>query len=1455
MKASYLPCLAAASLCWLSWPVQAIDVPALPLIDSVVGVPPLNVLVVGRDHNLFVEAYNDSSDLDGDGVYDVGFKPAIDYYGYFNTALCYTYSNTARRFNASKQADGGRCGGDSWSSKLLNYLTMSRVDVLRKSLYGGMRVGRSAVLQRSWVPRDAHAWGKELDRTLGGAGQLADYVPLTTTIANFANSGDRRSLGNWLGQGARILFVSADDSTGREPELKMAAATGNTSLLDWVSTEGNRRLQDANHNAMIGLSVRVEVCTALDLAAAQAAGKVAPCRLYAAGYRPTGLLHRYSVDQGMEFALLTGSYDAAGSGGALRVAMRRFNAEIDDNGDFQAQGIAQSLDALRIDSNANAWGNPLAEMYYEAVRYLAGKRSPVYITAAGTVDRRLGLPFVGSWTDPYASRAWCARPYITAIGDAVTSYDTNVPGSAFGDSRAADIGTQPLNVASLAGTLWAYEYGGPLEKQVMIGGKVGAEDGLPTGKRVNSFNIRGISPEAPLQQGGFYAAMIAHYARTVPLITATPPAGRPTPTITSLAVAVSEPIPKIELALGGRKVGIVPYGKVVSGANNTLTIVDYYLQPSSPACTWPDCYSFSVNFDDGAIGSSGYAGDYDLDAIVQYTIRKAGADKVAVRTQTVYSKSGYANHMGFVITGVDPLPDGSAASQSAGAYLMVREFEDRGTAVDPLNYAAPLPTDRTVTFTVSGARQVERLPSPLWYLAKYGGYRDADGATPNAFISQGQWDADADGIPDAYAAAVNPLKLEQQLGRLFQSIQQQSPFLTPATGSSATLSSATVEYTAGYDTADWSGKVVARQFDAVHKRFDTQLWSAAEKLQSDTGRQIIAGVSGGQLTAVPFTAAGLAQQGVLDSLRRPGEPAAQAIARLSFLRGNAANEGQGTGRFRQRKQSKLGDMLDSRPLYVPPPVATFSDDSGYQAFFRSKQNRRPMLFAGANDGMLHAFDAHSGAERFAFVPATFLPKASGTSPLIELADQGYTHRYYVDGQLASDNAYADGRWKTLLAGGLRSGGKGVYLLDISEPDNLSEANAAQVVQWSFGADDDDDLGLTFAKPLIRQMNDGNSYVLMPNGYDSTGGKPVLFMLPLQRRSSWPAGSYVKLEADAAGNNGLSGISALDVNKDGKPDLLYAGDLKGNLWRFDVSSSDRKQWSVRLLFRATGADRLPQPIVLPPVLTPHAVIRGQTLSQPNVMVTFAGGKFIESCDKNKSGCSGQSLTRSLYSVWDFGGQVCERKELAAVSVSYLPQTGLPKMRHVFDYGDKPMPSEAVANAACTPAGYRVLNALDGKTRYDLSNYKLGYYVDLILPQENIVNIDIFGKNRIIFETDYQKAVVSNCDSGYSSYPYDNFSLAGQPLAGLLHPPAQEEIDALIVVLKAQGMSAAAAARLAAGMGGPGGSELANINGVLRRNMYTEGGKCYLSYNGQVFGPFGCSGRRVVKRVSWREIVSH
>ena len=177
-------------------------------------VPPLNMLVMSRDHRMYYEAYNDASDLNGDDVLDTGYKPAeIDYYGYFDTDRCYTYGSNV--FTPTSATADKRCAGASeWSGDWLNYMTMSRIDAMRKVLYGGLRSTDTAtetVLQRAFIPQDAHSWGKEYTNIATDGYDIEDYTPLAqpsgtgtrrhffanTTPAGAARAGTRESRHQW----------------------------------------------------------------------------------------------------------------------------------------------------------------------------------------------------------------------------------------------------------------------------------------------------------------------------------------------------------------------------------------------------------------------------------------------------------------------------------------------------------------------------------------------------------------------------------------------------------------------------------------------------------------------------------------------------------------------------------------------------------------------------------------------------------------------------------------------------------------------------------------------------------------------------------------------------------------------------------------------------------------------------------------------------------------------------------------------------------------------------------------------------------------------------------------------------------------------------------------------------------------------------------------------------------
>ncbi|MCC6507041.1 MAG: hypothetical protein IT475_16560, partial [Aquimonas sp.] len=210
----------------LSTPAYAtFNVAQAPLYLKV-AVPPLNMLVLGKDHKNYYEAYNDASDLNGDGELDVGYKPdEIDYYGYFNSRVCYSWNSGSNMFTPSSAAsgtNGKRCSG-MWSGDFLNYLTTGRLDALRKVLYGGYRnvdTDSETVLQGAFFPQDAHSWGKEYQSIARDGYNIADYAPLGAP-----------------GEGRYHLFAVTTVTDNSAPLFRVHSSTP-FRVWNWVSKEG-----------------------------------------------------------------------------------------------------------------------------------------------------------------------------------------------------------------------------------------------------------------------------------------------------------------------------------------------------------------------------------------------------------------------------------------------------------------------------------------------------------------------------------------------------------------------------------------------------------------------------------------------------------------------------------------------------------------------------------------------------------------------------------------------------------------------------------------------------------------------------------------------------------------------------------------------------------------------------------------------------------------------------------------------------------------------------------------------------------------------------------------------------------------------------------------------------------------------------------------------------------------
>lgn len=345
------------------------------------------------------------------------------------------------------------------------------------------------------------------------------------------------------------------------------------------------------------------------------------------------------------------------------------------------------------------------------------------------------------------------------------------------------------------------------------------------------------------------------------------------------------------------------------------------------------------------------------------------------------------------------------------------------------------------------------------------------------------------------------------------------------------------------------------------------------------------------------------------------EPAAPEGASkiLNFVRGDRSNEFP-SGALMRKRTAILGDIIHSKPVYVGAPNDTRTED-GYAAWAVERKDRAPRIYVGANDGMLHVFNAANGEEVYAYVPSMLM------SSLGTLTARPYEHRYFVDGEMNVRDAYFGDKWHTVLAGSLGAGGKGFFILDITDPDLTSEsANTGtnKKVLFEYGASGDKDLGDSFSRPVIAKLNDGDWYIITGNGYNSTNGVAMLYLVNLDTFSLTKISTS---SGTAANPNGLSSPSLLDTNRDGTADYAYAGDIDGNLWKFDLKAVNKGGWEVAYNGSPLHPTAGNQAIVHAPQIALHP--------QRGYMLYFATGRLFTTADLN------DTSVQSLYGVWDSG----------------------------------------------------------------------------------------------------------------------------------------------------------------------------------------------------------------------------
>jgi type IV pilus assembly protein PilY1 len=1418
------------------------------------GTESMVMLNMSNDHELFFKAYDDYSDLDPDrkdvngdpapdGV-ETTYKHEIDYYGYFEPTTCYSYSS-GEFVPQTAGVTGKYCNGVSgdWSGNFLNWATMTRMDAIRKVLYGGYRSTDTAtktVLERTFLPTDAHSFVKYYNGT--------DINKLTSYNTDISICNTTQSTTN-----------NSRDVT--DPPL-MRVAQGNFSMWtahEQVQCQWSQENNNSNNNqpAITGIPaatnppsrlatgsaefiVRIEACKSVALAESN-------CKVYPDGNRkPIGALQEHGDDGEVKFGLMTGSYQKNKSGGVLRKNVSDFRDEVneDSDGTFAAApaggGIVDTINKLRLtryaysntryndldscgfgkfgfaNGECSNWGNPQSEIYLESLRYFGGlgatgdfaANDSGYINGLGTA----------TWTDPLNNDNYCAPISIIHFNASTSSFDgddlggfSSLPGSPSADDLTDDVGAGE-------GVTSAGRY--------FVGEATGSTDKSCTPKALDGGHLsdaEGVCPEAPWLEGTYKIAGMAYYANLNSIRTDLTDIDNATADIfvKTYGVALTPAQPIIRIPVPGnatQEVYLLPacmeFRDGGNRHNGNCAIVDFRIVEPHSVASGVGTGKFMVLWE-----SAQHGGDYDQDmgGIIEYSI---DSSEITVTTQVYGASTGGIHGFGYVIAGTDDT-DGLHIHSGHNNFSGYTDPDGLLDCSVPCNSGDPASSE---TYTL-GTSAAVALETPLYYAAKWGGFKEEQdsfkrpsGVTapddiPNETY---EWDTNVDGLPDNYFFARNPGALSSQLAKVFQLTGGASSSAS-VVANSVSLQTTTRIYQARFNSTGWVGRLLSFPVTVSTGALQNFVWDAGLVIadQVDTAIAVEpdptdANYSDGRVwvtwngtAGIPFQWASLttgtgSQQDLLNINPDTGLDDGLGSLRLDFLRGSRANELAESSPigpfFRNRIGEKevldangnmvmvgnqplmesywtpLGDAVHSTPTVVAAPPFAYAD-SGYSAFklhygdsdcFEKDINgnlvavtnwtagsgttaggREPMVYFGANDGALHGVSACTGEERLAYVPNAVFPDLS------KLTSLDYAHQYYVDGPPTAVDAYfADAMtpaWHTVLVGTLRGGGKAVFALDVTDPDDFTEANASSIVLWEIDDTTDMDadsspdypeLGYTFSQPAVIKAEGQGWVAVFGNGYHSASGTAVLYIADIEDGSLLETIDLSTVDATAHGSgNGLSTVSPIDKDGDGDVDIIYAGDLNGNIWRFAADPvSGFSGATTSLLYtakNATGADRQP--------ITSRMAVGLHPTSAVGRIIYFGTGKYYEPADQDPANAV---QFNTMYGIWDRDTGATVSTVTTRNSNTLQQQTVvLQPPEETFECNPNPPPDAL----PCTPEDFYVRVVSDTQVTWAAPSGacgipdaatgagSCGWYLDLPDTGEKMVATPVLRGGRLIFVT--------------------------------------------------------------------------------------------------------------------------
>lgn len=570
-----------------------------------------------------------------------------------------------------------------------------------------------------------------------------------------------------------------------------------------------------------------------------------------------------------------------------------------------------------------------------------------------------------------------------------------------------------------------------------------------------------------------------------------------------------------------------------------------------------------------------------------------------------------------------------------------------------------------------------KIRNQYWLAAKYGGFSVPDSYQFGTPLQESWWRTNQDTLetergdtevkgtesrPDNFYVASDATRMVESLKTAFAKIANDVRSTTAALSTNSTkLETDTVVFQSMLDSSDWSGDLLAKAVASDGSVSETPTWKAADKLDALTNAEMsdrsiftslppTADTTSGALISTTgrtfsWDQLSSAQQ---DALRTTagGTLTTEEVGqnRLAFIRGVRSLErtdAAPNNPFRQRG-SRLGDIANSDPQYIHkqnfgysqlPETAGFTAaaKSAYTTFRASSsyQNRPPLVVVGANDGMLHGFNAslgtNGGKELFAYVPNDLIDE------LYELTDPTYSHRYYVDGTPRIGDAWVGNAWKTLVIGSSGAGGRSIFALDISNPESMSSSS----VLWEFTHPE---MGYSLGRPSLVPLYNGKFGVVVTSGYDRPTSTTSGYVWLLDAAD----GSVLK-RFELPNSGDLGSPLVVDLDNDRVADRIYVADTNGNVWRLDTNSTSIGNWdapsslkaggSITPLFIAKDSSGARQPITAP--------LDAAYTKDRKIMLVFGTGSFYQTTD-NEIPESPQ--VQSFYGIIDSGTPIDGRSDL-------------------------------------------------------------------------------------------------------------------------------------------------------------------------------------------------------------------